>query len=197
MISAAATWLLQAVAGSVNHHLLAALWKAGARPVGLSGLDGGLAQAVPLRSELGAVGRIVHADASLLTLLCASGYLPTVACLAGDAEGHIYNVNADQMAVACATAFGAEKLLFCTDVEGVRDSKGVVASHLTPLSAQALIDAGTATGGMQAKLNAAMRALENGIAEVAIVLGASDGILPRLMAGEQAGTRFHAGGTRA
>ena len=65
------------------------------------------------------------------TCWSANGYLPVVACVAGDRQGNIYNVNADQMAVACAAAFGAEQLIFLTDVEGVLDGgeDGPPAAH--------------------------------------------------------------------
>ena len=184
--------LLQAVAGSVNHHLLASLSAAGGRAVGLSGLDAGLAEAEQLRPELGAVGRIIRCDPALFNLLCDAAYLPVVACLAGDREGRIYNVNADLMAVACAAAFAADKLLFCTDVAGVRGEDGMTLPVVTPASARELIDRGIATGGMQAKVTAALDALAAGIGEVVIVPGADADILPRVLAGAAVGTRFHA-----
>ncbi len=91
--------------------------------VGLSGLDGLLAEAEQLDPELGAVGRPVRSHPELLDLLTARGFLPVVACIGGGAAGEIYNVNADQMAVSCASGFRADKLLFLTDVEGVMDAK--------------------------------------------------------------------------
>src|SRR5207244_11589648 len=75
----------------------------------------------PMDPALGAVGRVTRSNPALLHLLTANGYLPVVACVAGDRQGQVYNVNADQMAVACATAFGAQQLIFLTDVEGVLD----------------------------------------------------------------------------
>lgn len=189
--------LLQAVGGSVNHYLVAALNAAGARPVGLSGLDANLAEAQPLREDLGAVGRITTLQPDLLNLLSGNGYMPIVACLAGNASGDIFNVNADQMAVACAAAFRADRLLFCTDVPGVRGAEGEILPEMTPAAAMNLISMGVATGGMQAKLNAATLALSQGVGDVVIVPGASPQILSRLMAGEAAGTRFHSGGERS
>ncbi len=92
--------VVKVLAGTVNHELVAALTKAGACAVGLSGLDAALAVAEQMDPELGAVGRVVRSNPALLCLLTANRYIPVVACMAGDAEGRMYNVNADQMAAA-------------------------------------------------------------------------------------------------
>jgi acetylglutamate kinase len=174
--------------GSVNASLVTAFRAAGARPVGLSGIDAGLVDAEILSPELGLVGRPVRSDTRLLEVLTEAGYLPVIACIAGDAQGAIYNVNADQMAVACAASFRVAKLLFLTDVEGVRNASGQVEPRLTVAQAKALISQGIATGGMQAKLEAAAAALEQGVGEVVIAPGAEAGIVLRLLAGEPRGT---------
>jgi len=182
--------VLKIFAGSVNAELVTAFRAAGARPVGLSGLDAGLVDAEQLNPELGQVGKPVHSDASLLDLLTGESYLPVVACVAGDARGTVYNVNADQMAVACAASFVAESLIFLTDVEGVRDNTGSVCSTLTRIQARKLIEDGVATGGMQAKLEAAMDALAKGVRQVLVAPGALEGIVGKLIAGETVGTRL-------
>jgi len=174
--------------GSVNSTLVSAFRAAGARPVGLSGLDAGLVDAEVLDAELGLVGRPVHSDTRLLEVLTAADYLPVVACVAGDAQGAIYNVNADQMAVACAASFKAEKLLFLTDVDGVRNASGAVEPRLTIAQALALIEQGVATGGMQAKLEAATAALERGVGQVVIAPGAAAGIVRQLLESQPRGT---------
>jgi acetylglutamate kinase len=92
------------------------------------------------------------------------------------------------MAVACAAAFGADKLLFLTDVEGVRDGQGAIVRELPLSGCVHLIETGVATGGMEAKLNAAMEALRGGVGEVRIAPGAETGMIGRVMAGEAAGT---------
>jgi acetylglutamate kinase len=182
--------VVKVFAGSVNKQLVSAFRAAGAAPVGLSGLDAGLVDAEPLDPELGQVGRPVHSDGRLLDVLTREGYIPVVACVAGDAQGTIYNVNADQMAVACAHGFAAKKLLFLTDVEGVKDASGATRPVLTSAEATALIKDGVATGGMQAKLEAAQLALQNGVEEVMIAPGAREGIVAALLAGEKIGTRL-------
>ncbi len=186
--------VLKVFAGSVNQELVASLNRAGARAVGLSGIDGLLAEAEPMDPALGAVGRVVRSNAGLLDLLAANGYLPVVACVAGDRLGNIYNVNADQMAVACAAAFGAAQIVFLTDVPGVRDREGRVRAALSAEQSRVLIADGVATGGMQAKIEAALAALDGGVPAVRIAPGAAPAVLERLLAGEEIGTRI--GGAR-
>jgi acetylglutamate kinase len=182
--------VLKVLAGTVNQQLVAALVAAGAKAVGLSGMDGLLTEAECMSPELGLVGRVVHADGALLDLLCNGGYLPVVACVAGDRQGNFYNVNADQMAAACAASFRAGKLLFLTDVEGVRGHEDAICPTLTAAECRELIDSRIASGGMQAKLEAAMSALANGVSEVAIAPGARPGVVQSLMSGHRVGTRL-------
>jgi acetylglutamate kinase len=182
--------VVKVFAGSVNAQLVAAFRAAGARPVGLTGIDAGLVDAEQLAPELGQVGKPVASDGRLLDLLVDNAYLPVVACVASDTKGGIYNVNADQMAGACARGFGADKLIFLTDVEGVRDQNGKTCAQLTVNQALSLISDRTATGGMQAKIEAAITALRQGTGEVLIAPGAQGDILQVLLSGASAGTRL-------
>ena len=189
--------VLKVFAGSVNHELVASLNRAGALAVGITGIDALLVEAEQMDPALGAVGRVVKSNAGLLQILVAGGYLPVVACVAGDRQGRVYNVNADQMAVACAVAFGARQLIFLTDVEGVMDGAKQVRRQLTADESEQLIRDGFATGGMQAKLNAALAALAGGVEQVRIAPGAAAGVLDRLLAGEEIGTRVVRSGVQA
>ena len=182
--------VLQVVAGSVNQELVAAFVEADARAVGLTGVDACLVEAEPMDEGLGAVGRPARVNPELLELLTGRGYLPVVACVAGDRAGRIYNVNADQMAAACAAGFAADRLLFLTDVEGVLDAGRRLLPVLTAAECQALIAEGVATGGMQAKLNAALEALRLGVPEVDIAPGARPEVISRWLAGESVGSRL-------
>jgi acetylglutamate kinase len=184
--------VLKVFAGTVNHELVAGLNRAGALAVGLSGIDAFLVEARQMDPELGAVGRVTRSNPALLHLLTAAGYLPVVACVAGGRSGEIYNVNADQMAVACASAFGAQQLIFLTDVQGVIDAGGQVRRLLTARESEQLIRTGVATGGMQAKLEAAMEALRGGVEQVRIAPGSAERVLDRVLAGEEIGTRLTA-----
>jgi len=182
--------VLKVFAGSVNKQLVASMIAAGAQAVGLSGIDACLVEAELLRPELGQVGRPVRSNPSLLNILTGAGYMPVVACVAGDRQGRIYNVNADQMAVACASGFQADRLVFLTDVEGVLDAGKRLLPVLSLDESEDLIRRGIATGGMQAKLAAAGEALRNGIAQVVIAPGGAENVLARLLESEALGTRL-------
>jgi acetylglutamate kinase len=94
------------------------------------------------------------------------------------------------MAVAVASAWNADRLLFLTDVPGVMDTTKSILPLLTVADCQKLIAEGVATGGMQAKLEAATKAVSNGVAEVRIVRGSDHHIVSRVFAGENVGTRI-------
>jgi acetylglutamate kinase len=180
----------QVIAGGVNKQLVAAVIAAGRSAVGLSGVDGSLTQAVQLSPELQFVGKPISSNGTLLTLLVNAGYLPIVACLAADLRGNIYNVNADQMAVSCAAGWHADKLFFLTDVPGVKDGDGRTLSYLNQIEIRKLIASGVAHGGMQAKLESAVWALESGLPEVVVAAGHAPHICRDLLAGMSCGTRI-------
>ncbi len=182
--------VLKVFTGSVNHQLLADFAGTGAQAVGLSGLDANLVEAEQLDPDLGWVGRVVRCNGELLELLAGNGYLPVIACVAGDRQGRIYNVNADQMAAACAAGFRASQLIFLTDVQGVLDTDRRILPSLTAAQCERLISEAVATGGMRAKLDAARSALKQGVAEIVIAPGAEPNVLGRLLSGEMLGTRF-------
>ncbi|HUF29635.1 MAG TPA: acetylglutamate kinase [Gemmatimonadaceae bacterium] len=158
-----------ALSGSANKRLVAALQGAGAPAVGISGEDGRLL--IARESAGGALGRVgepaaVHAE--LIEALLNAGFLPVISPLASAEDGSgALNVNGDDAAAAFATALGADELMLVVDVQGVVDG-GVVIPVLDAESAAGLIAAGTAAGGMVAKLEAAIRALEAGVPRVRI-----------------------------
>jgi acetylglutamate kinase len=176
------------IAGAVNKQLVASLLAAGCPAVGISGVDGGMISARQLGAEMKFTGKPTVADGKLLSALLGAGYLPIVACIAGDEQGNIYNVNADQLAVSCAAGWGADKLFFLTDVPGVRGRNGETMASLTPLDVQELITAGIAQGGMQAKLESCVWALESGLNEVVIAPGQAENICHHLLSGRVVGT---------
>ena len=182
--------LLKVLAGSVNTQLVGALGAAGVKAVGLTGIDASLATAVPWDTELGFVGRVVASEPAVLDALSHGRMVPVVACVAGGKNGEVYNVNGDSMAVAMAASWGADRLVFLTDVAGVLDANKSIVPVLTVEACHKLIDAGVATGGMQAKLNAATEAVEGGVKEVCIVKGSEPSIVERVFAGDGTGTRI-------
>jgi acetylglutamate kinase len=184
--------VVKVICGSVNQQLVSALIAQGAHAVGLSGIDGPLTIAEQLEPQLGSVGRPVTTDPRLLDLLSEAGYIPAIACVAGDEQGQVYNVNADQMAVSVAADWGAAKLLFLTDVPGVKGPAGEVLPDITVQQSRHLIASGIAHGGMQAKLEAAELAIDRGVGEVVIAPGREPDICLRLLSGEAIGTAIHA-----
>ena len=182
--------VLKVFAGSVNQELVASFIANGALAVGLSGMDALITEARQLSEELGFVGKPVRSDPRLLSLLMENGYLPVVACVAGDRKGAFYNVNADQMAVSVAAAIQADKLLFLTDVDGVRGQDNVTFPSLTSAKCRELIDLEIATGGMRAKLEAAMEGLSAGIGEVIIAPGTAKNLIEQLFSGISIGTKL-------
>ena len=158
-----------ALSGSANKRLVAALVGEGVRAVGISGEDDGLLRAhATSRETLGEVGTPTRVDGRLIELLVGAGYVPVISPLARDEEsGATLNVNGDDAAAAIAVAVGAEELVLVADVPGVM-ADGIVIPELDVDRAAALVDNGTARDGMAAKLQAARRAVELGVARVRI-----------------------------
>ena len=182
--------VLRVLAGSVNRQLVADMQAAGLQAVGLSGIDAGFVQASQLDPELGLVGKVERVNPALVDLLVAEGFVPAVACVAGGEEGAIYNVNADQMAAACAVGLGVDRLVFLTDVGGVLDADDQLLPRLSADDAQALIDDGVAVGGMEAKLAAAIGAMRDGIGRVFIMNGHVPWALNSATGGKPEGTEL-------
>ncbi len=172
------------LAGLVNSRLVAALEAAGRSAVGLTGADGALLRLRRRDPQLGEVGEVIGADASLLETLVVDGRLPVVASI-GLHEGDLLNVNADEVAAAVAAARGG-LLLLCTDVPGVQRD-GHVLERLDAATAETMLADGSASAGMRPKLRAALVAAAAGC-EVRIVDGRSVSELERALHGEAAGT---------
>lgn len=169
------------LAGAINTKLVAAVRKAGGRPVGLTGADASVAivkRAAPIVStagdqiDLGLVGAPVNNCApQLLTDLVARGYVPIVACIGCTRDGQLMNVNADTLASHLAAALGAQRLVIAGGTSGVLDEHGGTINRLTARDAAHLIKTGTASKGMVAKLQACTGALKRGVGDVLIANG--------------------------
>ena len=159
------------LSGSTNKELVASLVSAGVRAVGLSGEDAALLSGPrAFDGTLGEVGTPEHVDPSLLLLLLDHGYTPVVSPVARHADsGGALNVNGDDAAAALAVALRATELTFVADVAGVLEPNGELIQELSAARAELLIEAGTATGCMIAKLQAAQPALAGGVRCVRIV----------------------------
>ena len=106
--------------GKVNREIVSAINIHGGLAVGLSGEDANLIRAAPHGTGLGFVGEVEVLDTAIVTRLLGDGLIPVVATIGTDASGQAYNINADSVAGALASALDAEKLVFLTDVEGLR-----------------------------------------------------------------------------
>lgn len=156
------------LSGVVNKRLVSELVSARVRAAGVSGEDGAILTAEPIDLDLlGFAGTPTAADVSLLRVLLAGGFLPVVSPVARGTRGGAINVNGDDVAAAIAVALDATELLLVADVEGVL-VEGEVVSSLAAGDALALVRAGTAAGGMAAKVEAAVYALERGVSRVRI-----------------------------
>lgn len=159
-----------ALSGLANKQLTSALLAAGVPALGISGEDGVLLEATPTAdARMGRVGEPARVNVALLALLVGAGYCPVVSPVSASTaqRGVALNVNGDDAAAAVAAALGAAELFFMADVPGVLVDGAPVAS-LDPDAAAALVQSGTAGGGMAAKLDAAQSALARGVARVRI-----------------------------
>ncbi len=175
-------------AGKINTDILAALRNRGIEAVGLSGVDGNIVHAerrppkeilnreTGERSQVdfGHVGDVVEINARLLTVLLDQNYLPVISSLGADAEGTVFNINADTIASEIAAQLKAEKLILLSDVDGLYLRAGepeTKLSRLTVDEAEAMIKNGSATGGMIPKLQSIATLLRRGVHSAHILSG--------------------------
>jgi acetylglutamate kinase len=156
------------LSGYVNKKLVGLLNAESGAAAGLSGVDGPTFICEKISEALGQVGRIVETRSGLVTALLTGGFLPVVSPISVDAKQDHFNVNADDAAAALAGALGAQKLIFVSDVEGVRGADGVRIPELDGIGVERLIADGVANGGMIPKLNSCRAAVASGIGQVHI-----------------------------
>ncbi|TRW16827.1 acetylglutamate kinase [Glacieibacterium frigidum] len=178
------------LAGSINKELVAAINRAGGIAAGISGKDAHLVRAVKVTRttrdegsaierevDLGFVGEPAHVDPTLINTLLAAGITPVIAPVAAGDDGHTYNINADTMAGAVASAIQAARFFLLTDVAGVLGTSGEVLTNLDPEKIAALVAAGTISGGMIPKIETCVAAVQSGV-DAAVIL---DGRVPHAM----------------
>lgn len=159
------------LAGLINKDIVRRINIYGGRAVGISGIDAGLVNVKKYNKEdLGLVGEITSINETFIKNLLKDGYLPVIAPIGVDMEGTIYNVNADVAASSIAGALHATKLVYMTDIEGVKAGNTLI-SHLTKSDAEKYIADGTISGGMIPKVNSALYALNAGVQKVHIIDG--------------------------
>ena len=166
--------------GQVNPQIVAAINVHGRFAVGVSGEDASLIAAEPRDPELGFVGDVKKINPGILEGLLDDEFVPVVATIGTDADGQPYNINADTVAGAIAEALGAEKLVYLTDIEGLRrkvDDPSSLIRQTTPDELDELMADGTIAGGMIPKVESCVHAVRNGVKRAHIL----DGRIPHVL----------------
>jgi acetylglutamate kinase len=173
------------LAGSINKEIVGAIAAHGGRALGLCGADAGLIRAsrrtyvLPDGKEmdLGRVGDIKAVDSEPLRLLQDNGFVPVLAPLGAGPHGELLNINADLVAGDVAAALNAVKVIFLSDVPGIRGRDGHLLRRVSVAELDVLTREGVIEGGMLPKVEACARALKGGVGQAYIV----DGRLPNAL----------------
>jgi len=178
------------LSGAINKELVSWIEKAGGHAIGISGKDGGFVKAAKLRRterdpdsnieriiDLGYVGEPKTVNRSVVDMISSAGMIPVIAPIGVGEDGHTYNINADTMAGAVASALRAARLFLLTDVAGVLDKQGDLLTDLAPRAIGGLVKDGTISGGMIPKLETCVKAVQEGV-DAAVIL---DGRIPHAM----------------
>jgi len=176
--------------GSINKQIVSGINAAGGRAVGISGKDGNLILARKLERrkidptsletkpvDLGFVGEPEKISPEVLRRIMQSDLIPVIAPIGVGKQGETYNINADTVSGAVASAMAAERLILLTDVEGVLDQERKLIPKLSVAEAQALIKNGTIRGGMIPKIETAIDSVKAGV-KAAVIL---DGRIPHVL----------------
>ena len=166
--------------GQVNPQLVAAINVHGPLAVGVSGADAGLIVAEARDPDLGFVGDVTDVNPTIVNRLLNEELIPVIATIGSDLTGQAYNINADTVAGAIAEALGAEKLVYLTDIEGLRrvvaDASSLI-RQATPDELDALMADGTIAGGMIPKVESCVHAVRHGVHRAHIL----DGRIPHVL----------------
>lgn len=175
--------------GLINKEIVALINNHGGRAIGLSGKDAGLIKAkkkVLKKSaesgieeiiDIGLVGEVESVAPEILTSLDKDSFIPVIAPIGVGISGEAFNINADYVASALASALKAEKLMLLTDVEGIKDKSGNTISTVHKKEVKKLIDNSTVSGGMLPKVQACIKAIESGVGKTHII----DGRIPHCL----------------
>ncbi|MBM3156984.1 MAG: acetylglutamate kinase [Chloroflexi bacterium] len=183
------------LAGLVNKELVAAIIARGGKAIGLSGVDGGLIEAKVENPELGYVGEVVKVNPEPIKAVLTSGYIPVIAPAGFRLDNSsndpvaLLNINGDVVASEIAAALKAERLIFLTDVPGVRDGENKFLPRLSVAEARSMINSGVISGGMIPKVEACLKALDK-VPSTQIVDGRSAGALLAAVERNEGGTRI-------
>ncbi len=170
--------------GMVNKEIVGLINREGGNAVGLSGKDGNLISAVkyylsaekakdtpPEIIDIGLVGKVKEINADLINSLVRDGFIPVIAPTGYGENGETFNINADLVAGAVASALKAEKLILLTDVAGVLNKQGELINTMNNEETLGMIEDGTIEGGMFPKVKCCLKALREGVHKAHIVDG--------------------------
>ncbi len=184
------------LAGKTNKDLVKLIMQQGGNAVGISGIDNMLVEAEKYEYEedLGYVGAVKAIHPHIIVDLLEKGYIPVVASVGMDDEGHTYNVNADTVAAEIASAVGAENMILVSDIPGLLEDKNDE-STLLPLvhvyEVNSLMKKGIISGGMIPKIECCVKAIRQNVKKAVIIDGRiSHSILIEMLSKDGIGTMF-------
>ena len=186
------------LAGEVNKKIAAEMDRLGTKAIGICGADAAAVRCIQLSglpgypAGIGFVGKPVEVNQSFFELLLSHRLVPVVSSIGLGADSQLYNVNADQMASACASGTRCTALIYLTDVPGVRDENGLVLDEIGESEINDMRSRGILSGGMLPKTTSCLEALDAGVDLVFILPGSSPDILIRFADGIlKEGTRIY------
>ena len=165
------------LSGQINKSIVSEFQKNNTKAVGISGKDGLLIEAVKKTQDnvdFGFVGDIKNINPEIINSLIENDFIPVISPVGGDKDGNTYNINADIAAVEIAIKLNAAKLVFLTDIEGIRmdeNNPESLISKIKPQAALDLIKKGNIKGGMIPKTECCVKAVQNGVDSVHIING--------------------------
>ncbi len=160
--------------GKVNRDIVGAINVHAPWAVGLSGEDAGLLTATPQGSELGFVGEVEDVNAGIIHRLLAETLIPVIATIGSDDAGQAYNINADVAAGAIAAELHAEKLVYLTDIDGLRQDVADPSTLISTIdvdSLETMLSDGGIGSGMIPKVRSCVQAVRAGVRQAHILDG--------------------------
>jgi acetylglutamate kinase len=182
--------------GQVNPGIVSQINRLGARGIGINGADAQLLRCTPFSERHGFVGTVREVNSEALRRLVDEGFIPVVASIATDENGQMFNVNADHVASALAASLRAEKLVYLTDIEGLRLDVGDPTSLVRSVKVdelRGLLASGAIAGGMIPKIRSALEAVESGVGAIHLLDGrAAHALLLEIFTDVGIGTMIYA-----
>ena len=184
------------LAGKTNKDLVKLIMQKGGNAVGISGVDNRLIIAKKHESEddLGYVGDVDKINPNIIIDMLDKGYIPVIASVGTDEEGHTYNINADTAAAEIAGAIRAENMILVSDIPGLladKDDEGTLIPLVHVYEVNSLIEKGIIGGGMIPKVDCCVRAIRQDVKKAVIIDGRiPHSILIEMLSKEGIGTMF-------